>query len=203
MIKNLLFDLGGVIMDIRKENCVAAFEALGLRNAKEYFGDFSQKGPFYALERGDIGIDEFHDALRPELPEGVTDEQIDAAFTRFLIGIPPHRLAALEELRKTYKIYLLSNTNPIMWADFIKKDFTKAGRCREDYFDGMVVSFEANSLKPEEKIFRHTIEKLGIVPEETLFFDDGQVNLDGAAHLGFQTALVPEGCEFMDIINSL
>ncbi len=203
MIKNLLFDLGGVIMDIRKENCVAAFEKIGLRNASEFFGDFSQKGPFLALERGDMSVDEFHAALRPYLPEGTSDEAIDAAFTKFLIGIPEHRLASLEALRSQYKIYLLSNTNPIMWNSMIKDEFEKAGHTREYYFDGMITSFTANSLKPEAKIFEYTIEKLGIKAEDTLFFDDSQLNLEAAADLGFETALVPPECEFIDIINCL
>ena len=203
MIKNLLFDLGGVIMDIRKENCIAAFEKIGLRKASEFFGDFSQKGPFLSLERGDISVDEFHTALRSYLPENTPDSAIDEAFCKFLIGIPSHRLESLESLKSQYKIYLLSNTNPIMWDSFIKNEFEKTGYNREYYFDGMITSFEANALKPEPKIFQHTIEKLGISPEETLFFDDSQLNLEAAADLGFETALVPEGTEFIDIINCL
>jgi len=203
MIKNLLFDLGGVIMDIRKECCVEAFEALGLEDAAGYFGEFSQQGPFMMLERGDMGIEEFHASLRSHLPEGTDDEAIDKAFCRFLVGIPVGRLRWLDRLRSKYGIYLLSNTNPIMWNLTIKAEFEKDGRCREDYFDGVVTSFEANALKPEEKIFRYAVEKLGIKPVETLFFDDSQANLDAAARLGFHTALVAPGSEFIDILNKL
>ena len=202
MIKNLLFDLGGVIMDIRKERCVEAFEALGLKDASGYFGEFSQQGPFMALERGDISVAEFHEALRPNLPAGTSDQAIDAAFCRFLIGIPAHRLRALEELKAKYNVYLLSNTNPIMWDSTIRTEFEKDGHDREYYFDGMVTSFEANSLKPEEKIFRYTADTLGIDPAETLFFDDSQANLDAAAKLGFKTALVAPGTEFVDILHN-
>ena len=110
MIKNLLFDLGGVIMDIEKENCVQAYRELGLRNAEKYFGEFSQQGPFMLLEEGAISADEFHAYLRPELPAEVTDAQIDEAFCKFLTGIPVHRLAALRQLRRRYKVFMLSNT---------------------------------------------------------------------------------------------
>ena len=200
-IKNLLFDLGGVIMDIRKADCVEAFTKLGLKDAASYFGEYSQTGIFMQLERGDIGEDQFHAALRPALPAGTTDEQIDRAFCRFLTGIPVHRLRELEELRKRYKVYMLSNTNTIMWRSDIAEEFRKDGHDRDYYFDGIVTSFQANSLKPEEKIFRYAESSLGIEPAETLFFDDSQNNLDAAARLGFQTALVPPGREFMDIIN--
>ena len=202
-IKNLLFDLGGVIMDIKKERCVEAFEKLGLKNASRYFGDFSQNGVFLSLERGDITVRQFHDALRADLPAGVSEEQIDDAFCKFLIGIPVHRLRALRSLARTYNIALLSNTNPIMWDRTIRQEFEKEGLTRADYFPaGMVTSFEANSLKPEPKIFRYTTEKLGLIPSETLFLDDSQANLDAAAKEGFLTALVPTDSEFTDVLAS-
>lgn len=202
MIKNLLFDLGGVIMDIRKERCVEAFERLGLKDASSYFGEFSQTGPFMALERGDMDVESFHAVLRRALPAGTTDAAIDEAFCRFLIGIPVHRLRDLHELAARYRVCLLSNTNPIMWASTIKTEFEKDGHDREYYFDGMVTSFAANALKPEKKIFDYAVSTLGIKPEETLFLDDSQANLDAAACLGFQTALVAPGTEFMDILKS-
>lgn len=202
MIKNLLFDLGGVIMDIDKSNCVASYRRLGLRDAESFFGEFSQKGPFMALEEGAITPAEFHEALRPSLPDGVTDAEIDAAFCDFLTGIPVRRLVALEKWRGRFGIYLLSNTNEIMWDSRIAEEFRKAGREREDYFDGMVTSFEARSLKPAREIFDYAVSKLGIVPEETLFLDDSERNLEAAAALGFHTALVAPGTEFDDILNA-
>ncbi|MDE5594673.1 MAG: HAD family phosphatase [Muribaculaceae bacterium] len=200
MIKNLLFDLGGVIMDIEKDRCVEAFARLDLPDAPSYFGEYSQKGPFMLLEEGAITTDEFHRSLREDIRRDVTDAEIDHAFCQFLIGIPPHRLAELRKLRENYRIYLLSNTNPIMWNSTIRDEFTKEGRMREDYFDGMVTSFEARSLKPDEKIFRYAEQHLGIKPEETIFLDDSQRNLDAAARLGFHTLLVAPGTEFATLL---
>lgn len=200
MIKNLLFDLGGVIMDIKRQNCVDAFQALGLQCADEFFGQFSQKGPFLQLEAGQITVEQFHDAVRPHLQPGISDAQIDHAFCQFLVGIPVHRLRQLQQLRRRFKVYLLSNTNPIMWHSRIAQEFAQDGLCREDYFDGMITSFEARALKPDAQIFRYAIEHLNIDPEETIFFDDSQSNLDTASTLGFYTALVPEGCEFSEIL---
>lgn len=202
MIKNLLFDLGGVIMDIDKSNCVESYRRLGLSDAESFFGEFSQKGPFMALEEGTITPAEFHEALRPCLPGGVTDAEIDAAFCDFLTGIPARRLVALEKWRRCYGIYLLSNTNEIMWGSRIAEEFRKLGREREDYFDGMVTSFEARSLKPAPEIFVYAVRKLGIVPEETLFLDDSERNLEAAAALGFHTAHVAPGREFDEILTA-
>lgn len=187
-------------MDIERQRCVDAYRTLGMAHPEDFLGDYAQKGPFMMIESGSITPAEFRDELRGWLPAGVTDREIDEAFFKFLVGIPEHRLRELRELRKRHKVYLLSNTNPIMWDGKIKREFRKEGLEREDYFDGMVTSFEARSMKPDAEIFRYAINKLGIKPEETLFLDDSQANLDAAAALGFQTALVAPGSEFADII---
>ncbi len=203
MIKNLLFDLGGVIMDIERTRCAAAFKALGMENPDEFLGDYAQKGPFMLIEEGRVTPKQFRDEIRKLIPQSLTDQQINDAFEEFLIGNPVHRLKALRELRKTHKIYLLSNTNPIMWNHKISLEFQQEGLKREDYFDGMVTSFECKCMKPEAGIFIHTAKSLGIEPSETLFLDDSQTNLDAAAALGFQVTLVAPGTEFSDIIAQL
>lgn len=202
MIKNLLFDLGGVIMDICRLNCVASFERLGMRDVDSFLGEYSQKGPFLQLEEGLITETEFRQAVRSFIDCEVSDLQIDNAFCDFLVGIPVARLEKLRQLRTQYRIYMLSNTNSIMWNSRIAEEFRHEGMEREDYFDGMVTSFEARSIKPDAKIFQYAIEKLGIDPHETLFLDDSQANLDAAAQLGFNTLLVSPGKEFFELLKT-
>ena len=91
-IKNLLFDLGGVIMNIDRQRCVRSFERLGFADAAQYLGDYGQKGPFGALEAGAITPAEFHAQLREIMGQPVSDGQIDRAFNAFLTGIPVERL---------------------------------------------------------------------------------------------------------------
>ncbi|MCM1483763.1 MAG: HAD family phosphatase [Muribaculaceae bacterium] len=203
MIKNLLFDLGGVIMNIRRENCAEAFRQLGMADPDKFLGEYAQAGAFAGIENGSLSIEEFHDEIRriigrPDLTAG----QIDTAFGKFLLGIPRHRLEELRELRKHYKVYMLSNTNPIMWRDGIAEAFRQEGHDVNYYFDGIVRSYEAHSMKPDEAIFRYTVDKLGITPEETLFIDDSQKNLDAAAALGFHTLLAAPGSEFYTLIKN-
>lgn len=203
MIRNLLFDLGGVVVDICRQHCVDAFDRLGLPDADSYFGEYAQTGIFMAIEDGSATVGEFHEALRRAFPDpsSISDEDIDSAFQKFIIGIPERRLRALLELRKRYRIYLLSNTNPIMWEGVLADEFAKLlPMRREDYFDGMVASFEAKSAKPDAKIFRYTARTLGIRPEETLFFDDSQANVDAARALGFNAVLVRPGEDFADVL---
>ena len=109
MTKNLLFDLGGVIVDIERQNCVDAFLSLGLKDPDSFFGDYGQKGVFKAIEDGSINIETFHTELHKVLPANVSDYQIDTAFQKFITGIPLHRLEALRRLRCAgYGIYVLS-----------------------------------------------------------------------------------------------
>lgn len=200
MIKNLLFDLGGVIFDIRRERCVEAFERLGLAEADALLDNACQRGVFKEIEEGSIEPDEFRQRIRSMISREVSDREIDHAFCQFLIGIPAHRLENLRKLREKYGIYLLSNTNPIMWHSKIAEEFRKEGQNIDDYFDGIVTSFEAKSMKPDSKIFEYVVSSLSILPEETLFLDDAQCNLDTASSLGFKTALVAHGSEFIDLI---
>ncbi len=202
MIKNLLFDLGGVIMDIRRQNCVDAFKRLGMPRPEDMLGEYSQKGPFMRLEEGVIDPAEFRREIRELIPREVTDGEIDEAFCRFLTGIPVERLRSLEKLHGDYRIYLLSNTNPIMWNSRIAEEFRKDGHDISHYFDGTVTSFEACSMKPDRKIFDYAVQTLGIRPEETLFFDDSEANVKAARALGFQAEVVAPGAEFTDILAS-
>ncbi|MBR2146601.1 MAG: HAD family phosphatase [Muribaculaceae bacterium] len=202
-IKNLLFDQGGVIVDIERDRCLEELRRLGMEAPERLVGLYKQDGPFFALENGDVTLEEFHQELRPLMPQGVTDEQMDHAFSSFIVGIPLHRLQSLRQLRKRYKTYILSNTNPLMFEGVIARAFAQEGLDVNAYFDGITVSYKARSNKPDRKIFEYAISTMGIVPEETLFFDDGQENLDAAARLGFKTALVTPGREFMDIITQL
>ena len=191
-------------MDIEKQRCVDAFVRLGLPDTDAFFGEYGQTGPFGMLEEGLISIDEFHAQVRALIPGDVTDEQIDSAFNKFLIGIPVERLRRLEELHSLgFKIYLLSNTNPVMWNSKIAGEFKKDGKTIDSYFDGISVSFEAKALKPSAEIFEYTIGTLGIVPDETVFFDDSEDNLRGAERFGFHTAHVKPGLDFFHIIDEM
>ena len=197
-VKNLLFDLGGVIMDIRRENCVKALEALGVKGVGELLGDYCQAGAFLQLEEGKISAAEFRDFIRTQCDNPLADDQIDAAFNAFLTGIPVHRLHELEKLKKEYRIYVLSNTNEIMFNSRIREEFEKDGKRREDYFDGICTSYEEGFAKPDPRIFEAVVRNFGIRPEETIFFDDSKANTEAAEKLGFRTWHVAPGTEFID-----
>lgn len=200
MTQNLMFDLGGVIMDIDRSRAVEAFARLGMADANAFFDPYLQRGYFLKLEEGLISPEEFRRDIRPLFSRPVTDEEIDRGLDRFLIGIPDERLHRLKELRRAgYGVYLLSNTNPIMWNGFILNEFRKLGGDISDYFDGVVTSFSAKICKPDARIFRLAAEKFGISPESTTFYDDGPANCRAALDLGFKAELVNEQNNFMKL----
>lgn len=204
MIKNLLFDLGGVIMDIRRENAVEALKKIGMDDADSFLGEYAQKGPFLLLEEGQITADDFYAEIKRHICEYVSDAQIREAFCKFLVGIPEHRLDSLVELKnRGFRIFMLSNTNPIMWNSEIDRQFRKKGKDINFYFDGIVTSFEAKCCKPDERIFRSVLDRFGINAAETIFFDDSRVNTEAAEKLGFRTHLVEPGKEFIDFLNNI
>ena len=186
-------------MDIKRENCVESMRRLGMEHPEEFLGDYGQKGPFLALEKGEITPEEFHSQLRPYLREGVTDAEIDAAFNDFLIGIPVERLRRLDLLHRDHAIYMLSNTNKIMWDSKIADEFRKDGHDRDYYFDGCVASFDVKCYKPDAAIFEETLRKFGLTAGEVVFFDDSRENCEAAGRLGFKTVWVAPGKEFYEL----
>lgn len=201
MIRNLLFDLGGVIINIDRMLCVKAFKALGMENIEEFLGDYGQKGAFGDLEQGLITPEQWREEVRRHIPHPVTDQEIDTALNEFLLDIPLARLEALRKLREKYRIYLLSNTNKVMWDARIADEFTHEGLTREDYFDGLTTSFEVKEMKPDAAIFRRVVEDHGILPEETIFFDDSEANCRAAEALGFHAVVVRPGTEFYELLD--
>lgn len=200
MIRNILLDQGGVIVDLKRDACLDALRRLGMSNPEELIGLYVQSGPFEALESGKIGVDEFHALLRPYFPAGVTDAQVDSAFSSFIDGIPVSRLHAIRQLRRRYRTYILSNTNPIMMNGVIGRLFTQEGLTIHEYFDGIILSYEAGSCKPDRGIFDYAVNTFGLDPAESLFLDDGKANITAARALGFHAALVPPGVEFSDVL---
>lgn len=196
-----MFDLGGVIMNIRREDCVAAFKRLGMENPDLFLGEYSQSGPFASIENGSSTPEQFRNDVRAIIGNpDIEDAAIDEAFGEFLKGIPAYRLEALRRLKSRYNLYMLSNTNPIMWADGIARSFAQEGKDVNFYFQGIERSYKVGCMKPDARIFRDAEERFGILPEETIFLDDSQANCDAAEALGFHTICVHPGTEFMDLL---
>lgn len=185
--KNIIFDLGGVVIDIVRDNAVAALDALGIQDAATLLGEYAQKGAFLKLETGEITSSEFFDTLLPLCAPGTANTDIRDAFEKFLVGIPEERLEALRSLREAgYRLFVLSNTNPVMYNHWIDRHFRQEGLSINDYFDGIVVSFQERTCKPDPEIFRHVVKRYHLDPSETLMLDDSEANCEAARSIGLK-----------------
>lgn len=184
-IENVIFDLGGVVIDLDRDRAVRALEELGLADADEMLGLYGQQEPFYGLETGERPAGEFFDIMRSRMKPGVTDKEISEAFNKFLVKLPGERLEMLRRMRMAgYRIFMLSNTNPIMFNSWIANAFRQEGGNVNDYFDGIVVSYEELMCKPNVAIFETLMRRYGLNPTATLMLDDSEKNCRAAAEAG-------------------
>lgn len=196
MIKNIIFDLGGVLVGLNRSACIEAFTKIGFPGFDQILNEYLQGGFFLEYEKGEISTDEFRDIIRsyidPEIRESITDLQIYQAMGSFLDIIPQYKLDLIISLKKSYRIFMLSNSNPIA-IDVVRPYFERDGLVLEDYFDKLYLSYQMKMAKPDPEIFKSLLSDSGIKAEETLFIDDSPANIATAANLGFETILFIPG----------
>lgn len=200
-ITTIVFDLGGVIIDLDKGRCIESFKRLGYENIEEKLSNFRQTGEFLELEEGRIDVATWRQKVRTELNEGVTDQEIDTAFNDFLVGIPLKKLQMLRSLRKKYRVAMLSNTNALMFETKIPQLFKVEGLEMEEYFDIMFLSYKMNMSKPSSDIYTTMLQELNCNPSEVLFLDDGLANIDAAKALGINTMHIEPYTDFCNLID--
>jgi len=187
-IKNLIFDFGGVIINIARSRCVEAFEQLGVADVGEKISNsYKSKNLFKLLEAGLISAEEFRDDVRLLTQQQLDDKQIDSAWIKMLDGVAPYKLDLLLELRKRYNTMLLSNTNVIHWEWAEKNCFSYKGYQASNFFNKIYLSYELHLQKPDPEIYKYVLQDAAIVPEETLFIDDTTLNCRAAEAFGIHT----------------
>jgi len=192
-ITTIIFDLGGVLCDLDIDRCILNFKQLGLENFEHYLNNFGQSGFFMQLEKGLITAAEFRNEVRKLTSKPLTDTQINEAWNSFLVGIPTKKLDLIIELRKKFRVVLLSNTNIIHFPDTVARFFNFNGMSTSDYFDKCYLSYEMKMAKPDEEIFNALLNAEQVSANECLFLDDGVKNIEQAQKLGIQSYLVKVG----------
>ncbi len=211
MIKVIIFDFGGVLINLHRQAAVDRLVALGVHDADELLNNYVQSGLFLDLESGAVTPDEFRCKLRTDYAlQHVTDKQIDEAFLAFLLDVPEHKLQLLRQLKSSarnadgepVRIVMLSNTNGIHFPYCIKKYFEYDGYKMSDYFDALYLSYEMRASKPDDEIFLKLLEAEKVKPEECFFLDDGPRNIEAAQRLGFQVHLVELDDDLSSIVRN-
>lgn len=200
VITTIIFDLGGVLLEIDTVKTNSAFKKMGFNDIDDYFGIGKAAYFFAEYEKGSISDEEFVEKIKKKLDNKHSSQEIIDAWNAMLIKFPPERIEKLKELRKGYKIFLFSNTNAIHLKAF-RKIFENSfqGATLESLFDKVYYSHELGARKPDVQSYIKIIQQNNLVPEETLFVDDAENNLEGAEKAGLQTFLIADGKTVMDL----
>lgn len=196
MIKNLVLDLGGVIVPLNRVACIRAFnDIVGYNEFGEVLKTYRQIGFFDKFETGKISARQFRQIIRAHSmkvkdgqPKIVTDKEIDYSLNCFLSEIPQDKIDTLLYYRDKYRMLLLSNTNPIGMA-YCRKLFKARGYDVKELFERQYLSYRMRVAKPDPAIFTRMIDDAGIEPGETLYVDDSPANIDAGRALGFHVVL--------------
>lgn len=186
--KNIIFDLGGVLLDIDYQRTIDAFEKLGIQHFEKMFSQTHANELFEKLERGEVSEDDFYAAIQAKIKGTVTRDEMEAACNALILDFRTESLAFLEKLAASYNLYLLSNTNSIHLR-FFKDLFTRqTGKPSLDaYFSKAWYSNEIGFRKPGTQVFEFILQEGGLLAAETLFIDDTLSNIETAQSMGFKT----------------
>lgn len=183
-IKALIFDLGGVILDIDQDKTIRAFNRLGLDLEALHY----QMPVLNHFETGKITIEEFRQVIKTAIKRQVEDAQINDAWNCMLLELPKERLRILNKFKQKYQLYLLSNTNALHMQCFYNYlERTHGIETWHKTFDRIFYSYEIGLRKPDKSCYEFVCNTIGLAPEQCLFIDDSLLNIRGAEAAGIRT----------------
>jgi len=185
-IRNIIFDLGGVLLNIDPKKTIDAFGKFGMEQLVGDKGLSYDHEIFYRMEQGQITSDDFRKGVLELLPNPVSFQEIDAAWTAMLLDFPTIRVELVKNLRKDFKIYLFSNTNAIHVEKFHSIFRNQHGFEVSTLFEKDFYSNEIGYRKPSSESYQEIIRLSGVNPEETLFIDDSFPNVESAIASGLK-----------------
>jgi len=200
-IKNIIFDLGNVIIDLDTEATKQDFNFLYGPDYEEVMADLKERNVFKKFETGSISTQTFLNELA-SYDDNITFDEIKNAWSAMLLDIPEENYKILKKTKENYKTFCLSNTNKLH-IDFIYKQLksTKGVTNLNGFFEKVYLSHEVGKRKPNEDIFQLVLDNHNLVPSETLFIDDTKKHLRGAEKLGIRTIHMDEDMRLSDLFN--
>lgn len=200
-IRNIIFDLGGVLLNIDPKKTIDAFDQLGMGQLIGDKGLTYDHEVFYLMEQGKISPEEFRNGVRTLLPVVVTDDEIDRAWTAMLLDFPLVRVNLIQKLKNDFGIYLFSNTNAIHVTKYQSIFRKQHGFEVSSLFEKDFHSNEIGYRKPTPSSFQEIIRLSGINPEESLFIDDSLQNVEGAIACGLKGYWLEPGQKIEEIFH--
>lgn len=198
-IKNVIFDLGGVILNIDFTKTNEAFHNLGLPDFASYISQHHITDLFLDYETGKIDDLQFIDGVAALTDTPIGSDQVVEAWNALLLDCPVERIELLKRIKPKFRTFLLSNTNAIHMTEYQKRLYDEQGVHLEDLFEKTYYSHVVKMRKPDAEIFELVLRENDLKPEETLFIDDTHTNFTEAEALGIQTFHLKHGMSITDI----
>ena len=200
--RNIIFDLGGVILNIDYNLTVDAFKKLGLSDFSKFYSQANQSNLFDNYEIGKISSEKFIEELQHVVGKNISKQSIMEAWNSMLLDLPKERIELLTSLKTKYKTYLLSNTNEIhkiAYCNYLKN--TYQFNDFSTFFEKQYLSFEIGMRKPNKEIFEFVINENHLKKEETLFIDDSIQHIIGARETGIDAFHISSGLTILDLFK--
>jgi glucose-1-phosphatase len=201
-IKNIIFDLGGVLLNLDYHRTINAFKELGLTSFEQVYSQAAQKKLFDEYEMGLISSDHFRSGLNRLLGKEISPETIDAAWNAMLLDLPTERLELLKKLKSRYRLFLLSNTNDIhynAWSAYLQSTYGFPDF--RDFFEKEYYSHLVGRRKPAREIFEMVLSENGLERTETLFIDDSIQHVEGARLAGLHAHHLQPSTTILHLFN--
>lgn len=202
-LKTIIFDFGGVILDIDPQLTIKEFDKLGMPNSASFQNPDFINQVIRKFEKGILTPEAFRNKIRTYINKDVTNQQIDDAWNALLFDIPAERIHIIEEAKKHYRIFLLSNSNEIHYDLYVRDLQLRFGyREFDDLFEKSYFSFDTHLKKPNPEAFEFIINQHELDPAKTLFIDDREDNINAAAGIGLHTYLLNKPERIRDIFEN-
>lgn len=197
----IIFDLGGVIVDLAIERTANAFAKLAGISQRDVYQVYQSNDTFNAFEKGEINNDEFRDFIRKVFSVSAPNTEVDACWNGMLVGLPADKLTLLRMLKTQFQTLLLSNTNGIHLSYI--EDVMLKGSSLDDHFHKAYYSHKVGMRKPDSIIFEHVLTDNALDASKTIFLDDNKDNIDAAKSVGIQTIHITHPDMVYDIFKGV
>jgi FMN phosphatase YigB (HAD superfamily) len=203
-VKSIIFDLGGVIINLDQQRTIEAFNRISETPFQEVYSSATQSALFSHFDKGELNTAAFFSELKKLIRHSGPDEELLTAWNAMLLDIPQSRLDMLVNARQKYKTFLLSNTCEPHIEEINKYLYNEHGvRNFSDYFEKTYYSCRVGLRKPDPEIFRLVLRENSLLANETVFIDDTVQHVKAAGECGIRAYLLPPGTETEDLLAEL
>ena len=202
-ISNIIFELGGVFLDLDMEKTIRAFTEIGFTR-EMIKQEYTDHKTLWKFEIGGINPDQFRQGIRDRLNKNIPDEKIDKAWNAMILGFQETKIIILKNLKSKYRTFLLSNTNILhekIYSRILKEEFGINGM--RDLFEKFYYSHILGMAKPDPEIFKYVLNDSNLIPEETLYVDDSEQHISVARKFGIRCFLFPRNGDLNEVIKYL